>query len=183
MALRSVGVFCGSKVGARPEYAAAAAELGMLLAAQNIRLVYGGGSSGLMGVIADACLARGGEVVGVMPRLLVDREVAHRGLTTLHIVETMHERKALMADLSDAFVAMPGGIGTFDELFEIVTWRQIGFHAKPFLFLNVAGYFDPLLALADHAVAEGFLGESHRAMLTSEAEPARLLQVLRSVTR
>ena len=176
MAPRSVCVFCGSKTGSRPEYAAAAGELGRLLAMRGIRLVYGGGSSGLMGVIADASLGAGGEVVGVMPRLLVNREVAHLGLTKLHIVETMHERKALMADLSDAFVAMPGGIGTFDELFEIVTWRQIGFHSKPFAFLNVAGYYDPLLALADHAVTEGFLGPQHRAMLVSESDPARLLE-------
>jgi len=171
-------IFCGSSFGKRPSYAAAAKATGRLLAERGITLVYGGGNVGLMGVAADACLAAGGHVIGVIPRALADREVAHRGLTDLRIVGSMHERKALMADLSDAFIALPGGFGTFDELFEILTWAQIGLHRKPFGLLNVDGYFDPLLGLADHMLAEGFLREAHRSMIQSDTDPARLLDRL-----
>src|SRR5215469_5924737 len=146
-------VFCGSNRGTNPRYAAAA-ELGRCLASSGIGIVYGGGKVGLMGVLADAAIEQGGEVIGVIPRMLVDREIAHPGLTELRIVGSMHERKALMADLSDAFIAMPGGYGTLDEFCEILTWTQLGLQQKPIGMLNVDGYFDPLLALFDHAVAE-----------------------------
>src|SRR4051812_49148308 len=149
-----VCVFCGSNPGARPEYAAAARAVGRALAERGRGLVYGGGNVGLMGVCADAALAAGGEVIGVIPDALQTAEVAHGGLTRLHVVRTMHERKALMADLSDAFAALPGGFGTLDELFEILTWAQLGIHAKPVAILNVAGFFDPLLAMLDHQTAE-----------------------------
>ena len=176
--MQRVCVFCGSKVGNKPEYAEAARRLGTLLAARGRGVVTGGGHVGLMGVLADAVLQAGGQVVGVIPRALVDRELAHGGLTTLHVVETMHQRKALMADLSDAFVALPGGYGTADELFEILTWAQLGLHAKPIGILNVAGYFDPLLAWADRTVAEGFLKEAHRRLLLEATEPDVLLALL-----
>jgi uncharacterized protein (TIGR00730 family) len=178
MTLRSVCVFCGSKSGNAPAYTAAAAALGTALAERAIRLVYGGGNSGLMGVMADSCMAAGGEVVGVMPGALADREVAHRGITKLHIVGSMHERKALMAQLADAFIALPGGFGTFDELFEIVTWRQIGLHGKPIGLLDVRGYYQPLLQMADHAVAEGFIKPDDRSNLLSAEDPALLLASL-----
>jgi uncharacterized protein (TIGR00730 family) len=171
----SVCVFCGSAFGSRQAYRDAAAETGQELAKRGIRLVYGGGNVGLMGVIADACLATGGEVVGVIPHSMVEREIAHLGLSKLHIVGSMHERKALMAELSDAFIALPGGFGTFDELFEILTWRQIRIHSKPVGLLNVEGYFDPLLAMADHAVQEGFLRAGDRANLICAARIEELL--------
>ncbi len=173
--LRSICVFCGSSVGARPEYAAAAAETGRLLAERGIRLVYGAGNVGLMGVLADAALAAGGEVIGVIPQMLVDKELAHRGLAELRIVGSMHERKALMAELSDAFLALPGGLGTFEELCEILTWSQLGIHAKPAGCLNVLAYFDPLLALLDRAVSERFLGPAQRRLLLSADRPEELL--------
>jgi uncharacterized protein (TIGR00730 family) len=176
--MKSVCVFCGSGFGKRQAYTKAAAELGRLFACLGIRLVYGGSSVGLMGVIADACLEAGGEVVGVIPRSMVDREIAHTGLADLRVVLSMHERKALMAELSDAFIAMPGGFGTFDELFEILTWRQIGIHEKPVGLLNVESYFEPLLAMADHAVGEGFLRAPHRRNLLVETDAARLLAKL-----
>ena len=178
MPLWSVCVFCGSKAGSRPEYTQAAQTMGRLLAARRIRLVFGGGNSGLMGAIADACMSAGGEVVGVMPEVLVERENAHPGVTKLHVVRSMHERKALMAALADAFIVMPGGFGTLEEVFEIATWQQIGLHAKPFGFLNVAGYYEPLLKLADHAAAEGFLRLEHRTELISEPDPEKLLDLL-----
>jgi uncharacterized protein (TIGR00730 family) len=177
--LRSVCVFCGSAFGKRQAYRDAAAKTGRLLAQQKIRLVYGGGNVGLMGVVADACLAAGGEVTGVIPRSMLEREIAHLELTKLHVVESMHERKALMAELSDAFIALPGGFGTFDELFEILTWRQIRIHSKPVGLLNVEGYFDPLLALADHAVEEGFLRLGDRGNLISGNSIESLLEALR----
>ncbi len=160
-----VCVFCGSKVGNNPLYAEAARHFGSLLVARGLGVVFGGGHIGLMGVVADTVLQAGGEVVGVIPRALVDRELAHGGVSLMHVVGSMHERKALMADLSDAFVALPGGYGTADELFEILTWAQLGIHAKPIGLLNVAGYFDPLLAWVDRTVSEGFMKESHRRLL------------------
>ena len=176
--IRSVCVFCGSSAGGRVEYRAAAGELGALLAARGIRLVYGGAHLGLMGILADACLAAGGEVIGVIPRALLEKEIAHTGLTELHVTGSMHDRKALMADLSDAFLALPGGFGTFDEFFEIATWAQLGLHRKSFGLVNVAGYFDDLLALADRAVADGFLRPEHRAMLHAAPDPAAALSLL-----
>lgn len=175
MEMKRVCVFCGSSAGTRPVYAEAARATGRLLAERGIGLVYGGGNVGLMGVVADAVLAAGGEVTGVIPRALVEREVGHRGLTTLHVVGTMHERKALMVDLSDGFVALPGGYGTLDELCETLTWSQLGIHARPCGVLNVDGYFDALLALFDHAVREGFVREAHRGLVLEASEPAALL--------
>jgi len=152
--------------------------VGRLLAERGIALVYGGGNVGLMGVTADACLAAGGRVIGVIPQVLVDKEVAHRGLTELQVVGSMHERKARMADLAGAFLALPGGMGTFEEFFEIYTWAQLGLHRKAFGLLNIEGYYDSLLALADHSVAEGFVKPVHRAMLLSDSDPMRILDHL-----
>ncbi|ACG73026.1 conserved hypothetical protein [Anaeromyxobacter sp. K] len=171
-------IFCGSSSGVRPEYAAAARDTGALLGRRGIGMVFGGGRVGLMGLAADAALAAGGEVVGVIPRTLVEREVAHQRLTAQHVVETMHERKALMAKLTDAFVALPGGAGTYEELFEIWTWAQLGIHRKPLGVLDVSGYFAPLLAMADHAVKEGFMRPEYRAMLQVARDPAELLDKL-----
>jgi uncharacterized protein (TIGR00730 family) len=176
--MRRLCVFCGSSTGARPEYRDAARRLGTLLAHRGVGLVFGAGHVGLMGVLADAVLQAGGEAVGVIPQALVDKELAHNGLTRLHVVETMHQRKALMADLSDGFAALPGGFGTADETFEILTWVQLGLHAKPVGLLNVAGFFDPLLAWIDHAVREGFLRPEHRGLLVVAAEPEALLDAL-----
>jgi uncharacterized protein (TIGR00730 family) len=173
-------VFCGSSPGRLPAYSAAATELGQLLAAENIGLVYGGAQRGLMGTLADAALERRGEVIGVIPQALVALEVAHRGLADLRVVGTMHERKALMAELSDAFIAMPGGIGTLDELFEIYTWHTLDIHQKPFGLWNVAGYFAPLLAALDHSVREGFLSARARELLIVESSASALLSRLRS---
>ncbi len=173
--MRRICVFAGSNSGGRPEYSDAARLLGRELAARNLGLVYGGSSVGLMHVVADAVLAEGGEVIGVLPRGLFRREVAHTGLSELHEVGSMHERKALMADLSDGFIALPGGYGTFDELFEITTWAQLGIHSKPVGLLDVSGYFAPLMALVQHAAAEGFVPEHHIRLLLREAEPATLL--------
>ena len=173
-----LAVYCGSRTGTRAAYAQAAAELGRELASRGIGLVYGGASVGLMGVLADAVLHGGGEAVGVMPEAIVDREIAHAGLTRLHVVATMHERKALMAHLSDGFVALPGGSGTLDELFEAWTWGQLGFHGKPIGLLDVEGYFSHLLAFADDMVEHGFLARAHRAMLITERDARRLLDAL-----
>src|SRR6476660_5621967 len=173
--LRSVCVFCGSSPGGRPKYAEMAAQFGSLLAQRRIRLVYGGGNIGLMGVLADAVLSAGGEVIGVIPQMLVDRELAHRGITDLRIVGSMHERKALMAELSDAFVALPGGLGTYEELCEVLTWAQLGIHHKPCSCLNVFDYFTPLQRLLDHAVSEGFMRPEHRSILISSSDPNELL--------
>lgn len=168
-------VFCGSSSGARPEYLEAARSLGGLLAARGIGLVYGGARVGLMGEVADAVLAAGGEVIGVIPKALWEREVAHTALRDLRVVSSMHERKALMADLSDAFVALPGGIGTLEELFEVWTWGQLGIHAKPVALLDTAGYYAPLVAFLDHAVEERFLRPGHRSALLVEREAGTLL--------
>src|SRR5689334_21512863 len=150
----TVCVFCGSAPGARPSYSSAARELGTALGRAGITLVYGGGRLGLMGIVADAVLQSGGRVVGVIPRMLIEREVAHPGLTTQHVVNTMHERKTLMAELSDAFIGLPGGMGTFDELVEIITWAQLGLHAKPVVLANIEDYFNPLYGMLDYAVQE-----------------------------
>jgi uncharacterized protein (TIGR00730 family) len=160
--LRAVCVYCGSSVGRKPVYAERAARLGARLAHEGLALVYGGGNVGLMGIAADAALAAGGEVIGVIPEQLVGWEVAHRGLTRLDIVGTMHERKARMFDLSDAFVALPGGFGTLDEMFEMLTWRQLGLGDKPCAFLDVDGYYAPLMAMLDRMLEEGFLRDEHR---------------------
>ncbi|MCU0636598.1 MAG: TIGR00730 family Rossman fold protein [Gemmatimonadaceae bacterium] len=164
-ARRRIAVFCGSNAGADPAFAAAAVALGQAIARDGHTLVYGGSRLGLMGQLADAAIAEGGEVIGVMPQALVDRERAHRGLSELRVVTTMHERKATMAELSDAFVALPGGIGTLDELFEIWTWRQLGFHGKPLVLFDVADYFAPLIDFLDRSVAAGFLRAEGRGML------------------
>jgi uncharacterized protein (TIGR00730 family) len=176
--LKRVCVFCGSSSGFDPVYAKAAAETGALLAQRGIELVYGAGNVGLMGVVADACLRNGGRVIGVIPKLLEEKELAHRGLTELHVVRSMHERKALMADLSDAFVALPGGYGTWDELCEVLTWSQLGIQRKACAVLNVNGYYDPMLAMADRAVADGFLRAAHRDLLITETDAGRLMDRL-----
>ena len=173
-------VFCGSASGVRPAYLAAARELGRLLGERGAGLVYGGASVGLMGALADAALAAGAEVDGVIPRALVEREIAHAGLTRLHVVEGMHARKARMAELADAFVALPGGLGTLEELFEVWTWAQLGVHDKPLALLDVDGYFAPLLAFLAHAEAEGFVRPAHRAALVAERDPAALIQAIRA---
>lgn len=173
-----VCVFCGSRSGERSIYADTAAALGTLLARRGFGLVYGGGNIGLMGIIADAALAAGGEVIGVIPQHLLEREVAHTGLTQLHVVDSMHTRKALMADIADVFVAAPGGFGTLDELCEILTWAQLGLHGKPCGLLNVAGYFDPLLAMFDQATREGFLSAQHRQLIISEHDTQYLIDRL-----
>lgn len=171
-------VFCGSMAGTRPAYAQAAEALADELARRGTRLVYGGGSVGIMGILADAALARGVPVVGVIPRHLHDLEVGHRGLTELHVVGSMHERKALLASLSDGFLALPGGVGTLEELFEACTWGLLGLHQKPVGVLNVEGYYDALLAFLDVTVAEGFLRAPHRGYLTSGSEPGALLDAM-----
>ncbi|HEY4840331.1 MAG TPA: TIGR00730 family Rossman fold protein [Terriglobales bacterium] len=171
-------VFCGSSPGSRAEYRAAAEEMGAELVRKNIGLVYGGGNVGLMGIIADAVLKAGGEVQGVIPENLMALEVGHKGLTKLHVVRSMHERKALMADLSDAFIAMPGGFGTLEEFCEVVTWTQLGLHAKPCGMLNVLGFYTPLLAMLDHSLEEGFLKPESRTLVLARESPADLLQAL-----
>jgi uncharacterized protein (TIGR00730 family) len=176
--LRSLCVFCGSNLGTRIEYTTAAQSFGRLLAERNITLVYGGGCIGLMGVLADATLQAGGRAVGVIPTILYKKEIAHEGLTELKVVQSMSERKAVMGDLSDAFVALPGGIGTLDELFEVWTWTQLGLQRKLSGILNVAGYFDPLLAFIDRSVADGFLRPQHRGALLVETDANRLLDRL-----
>jgi uncharacterized protein (TIGR00730 family) len=173
--IRSVCVFCGASTGRDPRYAAAAAAVGARLAQRGIRLVFGGGRSGLMGVVADAALAEGGTVIGVIPRGLVDRELAHTGLTELHVVETLHERKAGMAALADAFLVLPGGLGTLEELSEVLSWAQLDLHTKPVGLLDVGGYFASLEAFLDDAVREGFLAERHRRWLLRDDSVDRLL--------
>ncbi|GAC1433092.1 MAG: TIGR00730 family Rossman fold protein [Chloroflexota bacterium] len=180
MTMRRICVFAGSRPGTRPDYTAAAEALGRELAHRGLGLVYGGGSLGLMGAVADAALAAGGEMIGVMPRGLFRRELAHSGVTELREVGSMHERKALMADLSDAVVALPGGMGTFDELFEIVTWAQIGIHTKPIGLLDVASYFRPLVALVDHAIAEGFVAAPDGTLMLCQTDPGVLLDQMAS---
>lgn len=175
---RSVCVFCGSAPGARPSYSRAAEEMGRALAKRGITLVYGGGRLGLMGIVADAVLQAGGRVVGVIPRMLIERECSHPGLTTQHVVTTMHERKTLMAELSDAFVGLPGGMGTFDELVEIVTWAQLGLHAKPVVLANIENYFDPMYAMLDYAVQERFVTAESRARWRNAESIERVMQIL-----
>lgn len=172
----SICVFCGSSFGKDPAYKEAARSLGTTLANRDITLIYGGGHVGLMGVVSDATLEAGGEVIGVMPKSLVEREIAHTGLTKLHVVGSMHERKALMSEQADGFIALPGGNGTLEEFFEVLTWAQLGEHRKPCGLLNVAGYYDPLLDVFDHMVARGFLSEKHRDMVLVEQDPEQLLQ-------
>ena len=178
--MRRVCVFCGSHEGADPGFAAAARQLGELLVREGMGLVFGGGSVGLMGEVADAVLARGGEAIGVIPQALKERELGHASLPHLHVVGTMHERKAMMAALADGFVALPGGMGTLDEFCEIVTWAQLGIHAKPCGLLNVAGYWDGFLRFLDHSVAEGFVSAGHRAMILVDTDPERLLAAMRA---
>lgn len=173
--LRRVGVFCGSHPGHSSRYLEGARALGEVLAERGLGIVYGGSNVGTMGALADAALQHGGEVIGVIPRALVEREIAHAGLSRLHVVASMHERKATMARFADAFIALPGGLGTLDELFEIATWAQLSLHAKPIGVLNFEGFFDHLLAHLDHAVAEGLLDKGHRALLLVEDDAARLL--------
>jgi uncharacterized protein (TIGR00730 family) len=176
--VHSVCVFCGSSTGFRPEYAAGARQVGAALATRGLEVVYGAGHIGLMGILADAALAAGGRVIGVIPQAMVERELAHRGLSELHVVRTMHERKAQMADRAGAFLALPGGFGTADELFEILTWAQLGIHARPVGLLNVSGFFDPLLAWLDRTVQDGFLREQHRRLLIVGERPGALIDAL-----
>lgn len=178
--MKSLCVFCGSNAGSHPVYRLEAEKLGRLLAARGIELIYGAGNIGLMGAVADACLDAGGTVIGVIPEALVGKEVAgrhvdHRALTRLEVVDSMHTRKARMAELADGFVALPGGFGTFEEFCEILTWGQLGFHQKPMGLLNVNGFYDPLLAMFDRAVADGFLRPQNRAMALADTDTERLL--------
>jgi uncharacterized protein (TIGR00730 family) len=177
--VKRICVFCGSSPGARPAYAEATAELARLLVSDGIGLVYGGANVGLMAVLADTVLAEGGDAIGVIPQPLVDREIAHPGLSDLRVVGSMHERKALMAELADAFVALPGGLGTLEELFEVYTWSQLGLHSKPCALLDVEGYYDGIADFLDHAVRERFVREDHRAMLVVERDARTLLDRLR----
>jgi uncharacterized protein (TIGR00730 family) len=178
MQLSSVAVYCGSNSGTGPAYARAAASLGQTLAERGIRLVYGGGQVGLMGVVADSVTENGGEAYGVITEALRAKEIAHEGLASLRVVETMHERKAAMAEAANAFIMLPGGFGTFDEFFEVLTWTQLGIHAKPCGILDVAGFFAPLRALLDGAVTAGFVHPAHRDMVIMDDDPARLLDRL-----
>ena len=181
--MKRICVFCGSNAGCNPIYRAEAEKLGRLLATRGIELVYGAGNIGLMGAVADACLEEGGTVIGVIPEALIGKEVAgravdHRALTRIEVVDSMHTRKARMAELSDGFIALPGGFGTFEEFCEILTWGQLGFHVKPMGLLNVGGFYDPLLALFDQAVREGFLRAQNRAMALADTDIGRLLDAM-----
>jgi hypothetical protein len=176
--IHRVCVFCGSKAGERPEYRAAAVAVGRQLVERGWGLVYGGGSVGLMGVVADAVLEAGGEVIGVIPEALATKELLHASVQPMHVTPGMHARKQLMADHADAFVALPGGFGTFEELFEIITWSQLGLHAKPVGLLNTAGFYVPLVNLIEHAIAEGFIKPAHRDLLVVSDDPAALLDRL-----
>ena len=173
-------VFCGTNAGSRPDYGNAARELGALLAAEGIELVYGGASVGIMGELADAVQEGGGHVTGIIPQQLIQKEAAHRGIPDLIVVASMHQRKSQMADMSDGFIALPGGIGTLEGFFEILTWGQLGIHAKPCGILNIAGYFDALTTFLDHAVEEGFLTAAHRETIMVESDPAVLLERIRA---
>jgi len=176
--IQRLGIFCGSAEGTNPAFGAAAAALGALLSESGIGLVYGGARVGIMGIVADAVMSSGGEVIGVLPRGLEKREIAHEGLTELHVVDSMHERKALMSDLSDAFVALPGGVGTLEEFFEAWTWGLLGIHQKPCGILNADGFYDRLLELMDHIVEQGFLKTRYREMVVVEEDPGRMLSAL-----
>lgn len=176
--MKQVCVFWGSYPGSQPIYVTAAQAMGMGLAKRGLGLVYGGGRVGLMGAVANGALAGGGKVVGVIPQSLVDRELAHTGLSEMHVVASMHERKAMMAEITDAFVAMPGGFGTLDELFEIITWAQLGFHRKPIALLNIGGYFDPMLVFIEHMATEGFIKPEHRRAVLVKDDVDGLLDTL-----
>ena len=178
MSLKSVCVFCGASPGARPIYHEAAAQLGRHIAERGLTLVYGGGAVGLMGVVADAALAAGGEVIGIIPQSLERAEIGHKGLTRLEVVDGMHARKARMAELADAFIALPGGLGTLEELFEVWTWGQLGYHAKPLGLLEVDGFYARLTDFLDHLVAERFVREQHRAILQVSQSPGELLDLM-----
>lgn len=180
MSLRSVCVFCGASTGASPVYREAAVALGQAIARRGLTLVYGGGAVGLMGIVADAAMAAGGEVIGIIPVSLQRAEIAHPGLTRLEVVDGMHARKARMAELSDAFIALPGGLGTLEELFEVWTWGQLGYHAKPLGVLEVNGFYDPLLTFLDHLVQERFVRAEHRQMLQRGTTPAELIDALQA---
>ena len=180
MAIKALCVFCGSSPGRDPVYAAAAAEFGIKMVEAGYHLVYGGGRVGLMGVVADSVMRAGGEVVGVIPHFLNSKEIGHDGVTRLEAVDTMHERKARMEKLSDAFVALPGGFGTYEEILEIITWGQLGLHRKPIGLLNLKGYYQPLLAQVDRGVEEGFIKPSYRQLLVSADNPTALLEALAS---
>ena len=176
--MKQVCIFCGSYQGTKPIYMTAAQAMGGGLAKRGLGLVYGGGRVGLMGAVADGTLAAGGRVIGVIPQALVDRELAHSGVAEMHVVTSMHERKALMAGIADAFIAMPGGFGTLDELFEIITWAQLGFHHKPIALLNIGGYFDPLLGFIAHMAAEGFIKAEHQQAVLVRPDVDDLLDTL-----
>ncbi|MGF6956455.1 TIGR00730 family Rossman fold protein [Paraburkholderia youngii] len=176
--MKSVCVYCGSSMGAKPLYAQAARAFGRALVEADLALVFGGGKVGLMGVIADTVMAEGGRAIGVIPELLVSKEVGHNGLTELHVVPDMHHRKKMMAELSDAFVAMPGGAGTLEELFEVFTWAQLGYHGKPVALLNTGGFYEPLIRLLQHTVNEGFLRKTYLDMLQIDADPLALISKL-----
>ncbi len=173
--MRRIAVYCGSSPGANASYAEGARLLGREMAARQIGLVFGGGRVGLMGVIADAVLGAGGEVIGVIPAALEEKELAHRGCTELHVVSTMHERKSLMADFAKGFIALPGGFGTMDEIFEMLTWGQLGYHTRPCGFLNISGFYDPLFAFLEHCVDERFVTRVHREMIIAESDAGALL--------
>ncbi len=181
--MKRIAVYCGSNQGVRPEYAAAAAALGTLLAREGIELVYGGGRIGLMGIVADAVLQHGGHVIGVIPEKLVIKEVVHEKLPDLRVVKTMHERKALMAELADGFIALPGGYGTFEEFFEILAWGQLGWHQKPFGLLDVAGFYRHLHAFLDHTRNEGFLRPQHRALVLVEDSAEKILARMKAAKK
>jgi uncharacterized protein (TIGR00730 family) len=180
--MNRICVFCGTNPGSRPEYGAAARQLGQVLAEEGIELVYGGASVGIMGELADSVQEHGGHVTGIIPQQLVEKEAAHTGIPNLIVVASMHQRKSQMADMSDGFIALPGGIGTLEGFFEILTWGQLGIHAKPSGILNVEGYFDGLTGFLDHAVREGFLTEEHRDAIIVETEPRRLLEQMQAYT-
>jgi uncharacterized protein (TIGR00730 family) len=180
--MNRICVFCGTNTGSRPDYGAAARELGRILAEQGIELVYGGASVGIMGELADSVHEHGGQVTGIIPQQLMEKEAAHTGIANLIVVASMHQRKSQMADMSDGFIALPGGIGTLEGFFEILTWSQLGIHAKPSGILNVAGYFDGLTRFLDHAVKEGFLTEEHRSAIIMETDARRLLERMQAYT-
>jgi uncharacterized protein (TIGR00730 family) len=178
MSLTSVCVFCGASTGTNPVYREAAIALGRTLAERKLTLIYGGGAVGLMGVVADAALAAGGEVIGIIPESLQNAEIGHKGLTRLEVVDGMHARKARMAELSDAFIALPGGLGTLEEMFEVWTWGQLGYHAKPLGLMEVNGFYSKLTGFLDHVTGEGFVREQHRGMLQVSESPSELLDAL-----
>jgi uncharacterized protein (TIGR00730 family) len=180
--MNRICVFCGTNTGSRPAYGTAARELGRVLAEEGIELVYGGASVGIMGELADSVQEHGGHVTGIIPQQLMEKEAAHTGIRNLIVVASMHQRKSQMADLSDGFIALPGGIGTLEGFFEILTWGQLGIHAKPSAILNIEGYFDGLTGFLDHAVREGFLTEAHRHAIIVEREPRALLQRMHAYT-